>query len=304
MFDEFLPKATCLGDLLQKDGYRLTFMGGADARFAGKGDFLGSHGYREILDLNVLLESLSDKSYQNPWGIFDDTLFDNAIDKFKVLSRARAPFLPTLLTLDNHGPVGYLSKSCGNYDTGDNSSLNAVHCSDRLISGFIEKIRNSTYSDNTVIIVLSDHLAMRNKATPLLKASQQPPRLTFFVNTPDGQKSRNTNPGLHYDIAPTILDLLGYRVNGALGFGAPLTRGAGYLPGRFGTDGWKQQTATLMAIAGSLWDNDVTLDRDGIKFTVTDLTLAMGGRKFDLHAGESRMSRHRLCSCLTLDRSS
>ena len=59
-----------------------------------------------------------------------------------------------------------------------------------------------------MIVVLSDHLSMRNKATPMLKASRMPSRLTFFVNTPDSEKDKNINPGTHYDIAPTILKLL------------------------------------------------------------------------------------------------
>lgn len=86
VFDQFLPKATCLGDLLDKDGYRLTFIGGADARFAGKGLFLGSHGYSEILDLNSLLGDLVDKSYRNDWGVFDDTLFDDAFREYSTLT--------------------------------------------------------------------------------------------------------------------------------------------------------------------------------------------------------------------------
>ena len=284
IFDRFLPKATCLGDLLKKDGYHLTFIGGADARFAGKGDFLNSHGYNEVIDFNILLESLADKSYLNSWGIFDDTLFDYAIDKFITLSDEGSPFLLTLLTLDPHGPIGYLSKTCKPYGAGDNSSLNSFHCSDQLISRFIGQVRNSPYSNNTIIIVLSDHLSMRNKATPLLESSQEPKRLTLFVNMPGGKKEINTNPGLHYDIAPTILDVIGYDIRGQIGFGTPLTRGPGYLPGKFGEDTWRKQIPKLVAIGSSLWDNEVILDQTGINFHDTDFTFAMGGREFNLRS--------------------
>ncbi|MEJ2202427.1 MAG: sulfatase-like hydrolase/transferase, partial [Desulfuromonadaceae bacterium] len=236
LFEDFLPKATCLGDILSRDGYQLTFMGGADARFAGKGAFLRSHGYTQIIDRDILLESLADPAYVHGWGIFDDTLFERAYDQFLRLSRQQTPFLLTLLTLDTHNPNGFLSSSCGNYGTGDNSFLNSVHCSDLLLSRFIERIRNSPDSDSTIIIVLSDHLALRNRATPLLERSQQPSRLLFLVNSPEGKKGVNANPGLHYDIAPTILDLLGYELSGQLGFGASLIRGPGYLPGKFGVE--------------------------------------------------------------------
>jgi len=282
IFDRFLPGATCLGDLLRKDGYRLTFIGGADVRFAGKGNFLKSHGYKEVLDLDDLAGSLADKSYFHGWGIYDDTLFDYATDKFLTMSREGAPFLLTLLTLDSHN--GFMSDSCKIYGSGDNTYLNSIHCSDQLIPRFIEQIRSSPFSENTIIIVLSDHLALSQKASSLLEASQMPRRLTFFVNTPNGKKEENINPGLHYDIAPTIMDFVGYKIRGQVGFGAPLTRGPGYLPSRFGEDEWEKQSANLIAIGNTLWDNDVTLDQNGINLDDSIFSLAMGGREFNLRS--------------------
>ena len=284
LFDEFLPQATCLGDLLHEDSYHTTFIGGADARFAGKGKFLHSHGYNEVIDKNVLIETLSDKSYVNEWGVYDDTRFAYAIEKFKLLSQQGAPFLLTMLTIDTHHPNGFPSRSCQPYGTGENSSLNAVHCSDQLIAGFVDQIRSSPYSENTLIIVLSDHLAMRNQASDLLEASSQSARLTFFVNTPQGTSGLNANPGDHFDIAPTILDLAGYGIDGQIGFGAPLSLGAGYLPGKFGEDRWEAEEADLMAVAQTLWNNEVALDQRGITFEVEDLRLEMGGQNFDLHS--------------------
>jgi hypothetical protein len=69
-----------------------------------------------------------------------------------------------------------------------------------------------------------------------------------------------------------------------MGFGAPLTRGAGYLPGRFGEKEWEKQSAALMAIGRTLWDSEVRVDGEGIRFTASDLAMTMGGRKFDLRS--------------------
>jgi hypothetical protein len=283
MLDEFLPSVTCLGDLLKQESYHLTFLGGADSRFAGKGDFLRSHGYNEVLDRDDLLEATAAGSYYNKWGAFDDTLFDFAIQKFSALSLKKFPFLLTLLTLDTHD--GYLSKSCGSYGSNDSRFLSSFHCTDLLISRFIEQIRNSPYSGNTVIIVLSDHLEWTNEASSLLRTSRNSDRLTFFVNTPDRKTGKNSNPGLHYDIAPTILDLVGYKINGQMGLGLPLTRGPGYLPGKFGENEWKKQSSNLTAIGKSLWNNKVALDQRGITFSASDLSLTLGGREFDLPRG-------------------
>ena len=112
-----------------------------------------------------------------------------------------------------------------------------------------------------------------------------PPRLTFFVNTPDGKHEEIKSPGTHFDIAPTILALAGYNIEGQIGFGKPLTQGAGYLPGRFGETDWKKQSPNLMAVARTLWDNEAFLDRNGIQLAASDLILTFGGKEFDLHAG-------------------
>ncbi|KPK23417.1 MAG: hypothetical protein AMJ61_15775 [Desulfobacterales bacterium SG8_35_2] len=284
IFDRFLPKATCLGDLLKKDGYHLTFIGGADARFAGKKDFLNSHGYSEIFDLKDLMETLPDDSYLNSWGAYDDTMFDYAFGKFLTLSAEKSPFLLTLLTLDPHGPIGYLSRTCQPYGEGDNSSLNSFHCTDQLISRFIEQVRNSRYSNNTIIFVLSDHVSMRNKASSMLESSKMPERLTFFINTHDAEKMDNSNPGIHYDIAPTILDYIGYTIKGQIGFGAPLTRGPGYLTGKFGENGWKKESSRIMSISENLWDNEIFLDQRGIRFSDTNFSFTMGGMEFNLRS--------------------
>lgn len=284
IFDDFLPKATCLGDYLKKDGYQISFIGGADSRFAGKNEFLHSHGYDEIIDRDDLLGTLTDKSYKNGWGAFDDTLLDFSLKKFMSLSEKESPFLQTLLTMDTHHPEGFLSKSCKTYGDGGNSTLNAVHCSDLLIPRFIERIRHSPFSDNTIIIVLSDHLAMRNRATSLLESSKEPKRLTFFINTPEGRQEHNANPGVHYDVAPTILNLIGYKINGQMGFGSPLTLGEGYLPNKFGEDNWKNESENIMAIGRTLWNNDASLDKNGIIYTATKQSLSMGGREFNLRS--------------------
>lgn len=36
LFDEFMPNAECISDLLKREDYYLSFLGGADLNFAGK----------------------------------------------------------------------------------------------------------------------------------------------------------------------------------------------------------------------------------------------------------------------------
>ena len=164
--DVFLPSAICLGDLLHDEGYELTYYGGADLAFAGKGKFYATHKFDRIAGKDELFPLLEDNSYVSGWGLFDDSLFDLAYERFVELSASGKKFGLFLLTLDTHHPNGNPSKSCKDkiYKDGSNPILNAVACSDYLITEFVERIMESPYGERTIVVVLSDHLAIRNTA--------------------------------------------------------------------------------------------------------------------------------------------
>ncbi|MCG6918089.1 MAG: sulfatase-like hydrolase/transferase, partial [Deltaproteobacteria bacterium] len=168
--DVFLPSATCLGDLLHDEGYKLIYYGGADLAFAGKGKFYSTHKFDQIAGRDELLPFLLDKSYMSGWGLYDDSLFDLAYKRFVEMSELDENFALFLLTLDTHHPDGHPSKSCQGiiYKDGSNPMLNAVACSDYLITQFVKTIMQSPYGKKTVVVVLSDHLALRNAAYDLL----------------------------------------------------------------------------------------------------------------------------------------
>jgi phosphoglycerol transferase len=214
----FLPNAVCIGDLLQSRGYHLAYLGGASLRFAGKGKFLSAHGFSDLQGKEELLARQADPSYRSTWGVYDDVMLDAAYDKFVELSSGPKNFALFLLTLDTHGPDGYLSKPVQNvrYENGDTAMLNAVAGSDRLISAFIERLRASPHADDTVIVLSSDHLAMANGASDRLSAGER--RNLFMVfdpAQPGGQ--RIEKPGLTLDVGPTVLAALGYPAKLGLG---------------------------------------------------------------------------------------
>lgn len=221
--DSYLPAAHCLGDLLKDDGYHLAYLGGARLRFAGKGKFYQTHRFDEIAGLDELQARQRDTSYVNPWGLYDDEMLELAFDKFLALSKTQERFGLFLLTLDTHHPDGHLSATCRGmrYGNGDNPILNAVHCSDRLIAEFVERIRRSEWGKRTLIVIASDHLAMRNSAYDLLERVVR--RNLFLVIDPDAAAAqRIATRGSMMDVAPTLLELMGH--DSRLGLGNSLLK--------------------------------------------------------------------------------
>lgn len=219
--DLFLPGARCLGDVLGDTGYSLAYLGGASLEFAGKKQFFQTHGFTDVAGYPELLPLLEDHDYLTHWGLYDDTLFRIAENKLEDLSEHSQPFLLALLTLDTH-LGGHPSRSCDGikYKDGKNTLLNAVKCTDLLASRFIRNIRASEYGDNTIIIVASDHMAMRNNELEKLPKGER--TNLFFMNFPDNSGHYEiTKSGSTLDIGATILDVLEFE-NPDLGFGRSL----------------------------------------------------------------------------------
>ncbi|HFD32984.1 MAG TPA: phosphatidylglycerol--membrane-oligosaccharide glycerophosphotransferase, partial [Gammaproteobacteria bacterium] len=219
--DNFLPSVICLGDILKEKGYQLNYMGGASLDFAGKGKLFKTHGFSNVLGRDELLPKIENKAYKTGWGLYDDSLFDMVYEHFSELSKTDKKFGIFMLTLDTHHPNGHPSKSCKGkeYKEGDNSILNAVSCSDYLISNFIKKISKSSYADKTLVVLVSDHLAMRNSAYDLLKKNDR--RNLFMVIEPGKNSfSKVDTIGSTMDIGSTILPFLGY--TGDIGLGRDL----------------------------------------------------------------------------------
>lgn len=218
---KFLPDAVCLGDLLSARGYHMAFVGGATLRFAGKGKFLRTHGFHDVQGREQLQPLVGDTKYRSAWGLYDDSLLDIAYDKFVALSSRAENFGLFLLTLDTHAPDGHLSKRVADVRYGDGtvSMLNAVAGADRLLGAFVRRIMASPHGKDTVIVVASDHLAMKNGASDKLNSGTR--KNLFLVIDPKNPKpARVHTPGTTLDIGPTVLHALGYQ--GQLGLGRNL----------------------------------------------------------------------------------
>jgi len=219
--DLFYKKATCLGDVLDEYNYSLNFLQGSSVKFSGIDKFHKTHKFTYIDGKNNLLKTLEDKTYRNGWGLYDDTLLDIVYKKFIKLSSLKQPFAIFTATIDTHHTDGQLSKSCKNdlYTDGKNNILNCVKCSDKLLSNLINKIKESPYAKNTIIVLVSDHLAMNNTAYDILEKGIR--KDTFLIiDFEDLVKKEISKKGTPFDIGATVLAKL--NIANELGLGRDL----------------------------------------------------------------------------------
>jgi phosphoglycerol transferase len=284
--DRFLPGATCLGDLLSTAGYRLSYLGGASLQFGGKGKFFTTHGFDQVEGREELIQELKEADYLSDWGIYDDSLMDIAYDRFVNLSAANEKFGLFLLTLDTHHPDGHLSRACQGsmYGDGSNPMLNAVACSDRIISDFVNRILDSEYAQNTLIVIVSDHLAIQNRAWELLNKNGERARRNLFMVLGPGRIKPGliAKPGSTLDIGPTILGHLDLDTS-YLGLGRSLLSEEPTLMESFKTPealsanilGWKDDLVGLwkMPTLGEYFEVDP--DRRKVQMAEQTLSLPM-----------------------------
>ncbi len=252
----FLPEAVCLGDYLKQQGYTTHYLGGANGQFAGKGQFLASHGFDAVHDLSWFKQQSIPRRHFSNWGLHDDVLLDTAYERFLELSRAGQPFMLTTLTMDTHHPAGHLPVACKRtrYRSGhgDIGLLHALKCTDRLISRLVDRIRSSEFAADTLVVVASDHLAMPNHLSHLL---EEMPRENLLLFLGDGIAPRqlSAQAGTTLDTGATLLNLLDPAIN-AIGFGRSLLDpAAGVSASAAARQGDGKDYSRYLAFSRSLW---------------------------------------------------
>ena len=204
--ERLLPDEECLGDILNRHGYRNIYLGGTLLSFAGKGAFLATHGFEEQYGWRHLLAEVPDPEAYGPWGAYDDDLFAIAWRRLVALAGESRPFTLMMLTLDTHSVTERdISRSCGRAPLINTQGF-TLRCADRLISDFIKRVR-TTWPD-TVIVLMSDHLAFPNALVDRV-ASPDARRIRFAVWGPGMEPREIARRGTHFDIGPTVLDILG-----------------------------------------------------------------------------------------------
>lgn len=208
----FMPNVTCLGDILNADGYQLSFLVGSDASQYALRGFHTRHGYTRVIDENDVPENRK-AGHSNLWGLTDDLMFEEASRELHRLAADEAPFVLSMLTQSTHGPNGFPSEQCrANRPENEHTMVSALACTALQVEGFLQEVEELGLSEDTITVVLSDHLSWPNGYTRTLEELGPRENFVVFVNS-EAQIAAN-RPALALDLFPTILEALGYELRG------------------------------------------------------------------------------------------
>ena len=205
-------KAVSYAGVLAKAGYKNVFLTNSSLKFAGTGNLMSLFGYEckswKTFGKNVV---------KTKWGVHDYDLFEAAKRKFKELNQKKQPFNLTLLTIDTHYPKGVPDARLRNKISKKipvNSHEYTVASLDYLLDDFLKVIEKNSQNNETVVVILGDHLMHGNsKVTPIVKKLQSKPRKILLMSNKEIHGFGNNDKIAFYDIPQIVLNLAEVKSN-------------------------------------------------------------------------------------------
>ena len=141
-----------IGAFLKAHGYVTSFIYGGEAQFDNMRRFFAGNGFDTVIDKH----DYEHPAFLGSWGVADEVVFDFAHHYFSSLP-IDTPFATVLFTTSNHSPWEFPDGRIDLYEQPRATVNNAVKYADYAIGRFFRQARQSSYWDNTVFLVVSDH---------------------------------------------------------------------------------------------------------------------------------------------------
>lgn len=208
----------------QNAGYNTIFLYGGNAMWRNIYNYFPQQGFDLILDENSIIRHFPEaKDSMSYWGVADEYTFKLAT---KLLNEATKPTVIYIMTVTNHSPHA-LPKGVSESNIVINSQLQAsskiegdkfknmlqtFRYSADVLGNFINKIKQSPFKDNTIVVATGDHRVrstIMNSDIQRANASQVP----FYLYIPPpilAHVEHTYQPlrvGSHKDIFPTLYAL-------------------------------------------------------------------------------------------------
>lgn len=159
-YDNFLPRAYSIGEVLDQEGYNQVFLLGSNAVFGGRSTYMTQHGNYDLKDYCYAKEEgWIDDDYYVWWEYEDQKLYDFAKEELLSLAESDEPFNLTLLTVDSHFFSGYFCEKCLQ-NFGADQYADVISCASRQVTEFVEWVQQQDFYENATIVICGDHPTM------------------------------------------------------------------------------------------------------------------------------------------------
>ena len=215
--DEGSLPSKCIPELLGEEGYESAFFQSATENFERRRELVENLGYDDFYPL----EALDTEGYDevNYFGYEDDVML-NPSRQWLTENRDQ-PFLASYLTVTAHHDYNVppdFEKHRFTEDEQLNDYMNTVHYQDQFLANLFQQYKEMGLYEDTVFVVVGDHGEAfgehgrsQHDNVPYNEGTHVP----FLIHDPQNPRpERYESPANHTDILPTLMDALGYRIEG------------------------------------------------------------------------------------------
>ena len=209
--------APCLASLLKDQGYSTVFFQSSTEDFEDFGDLVKNFGYEDYYPL----ESMDTDGFRrvNYFGYEDDVMLKPSQQWLE--EHQDKPFIAEYLTGSGHHDYRCLGTSYGDKNFSDNyllnRYLNCMYLQDFFVKNLFDQYKKLGLYDNTIFVIYGDHgegfgehgLYVHDDI-PYHEGLKVP----LIIHAPGLLEGGQRVGGLsnHTDILPTVLEMLGYKV--------------------------------------------------------------------------------------------
>ncbi|HVC93076.1 MAG TPA: sulfatase [Pirellulales bacterium] len=203
-----------IAQALKTEGYRTCFAHSGKWSWKERDRFLKTRGADVLIDA---ADHPEDKA--SSWGMHDRTMYRDVLDWIEAgrAGEPERPFFVFAYTLDTHHP--YLEsdepREFGVEDPELARYLNAVRAADAEIGRFIDELSRRGLADSTLVAITADHgesFGQHGQTLHSFSLYEQAVHVPLVLLYPGFREpgKREEVVGQHVDIAPTLVDLLGF----------------------------------------------------------------------------------------------
>ncbi len=203
-FQNKMEKIPNLNRSLKKLGYKSAFFYGGDLNFVGFRGYFTFSQFDKIIGMNDFSKNLQNTK----WGVADEYVFEKF---FETKHDSSIPFFDVILTSTSHEPFEVPMKTVIEGNDSEHKFLNSIFYVDSCLGNFIEKVKKTSFWENTLIIITADH----GSSFPYKNQNFESEKFRIPMLWLGGAISKKdtiiSQFATQTDIAPTLLNLLGLR---------------------------------------------------------------------------------------------
>lgn len=212
-----------LPQLLKERGYQTLAFHNNDRSFFNRAEAYPDLGFDRFYSQRYFRENIYPVSPDRALGINDYDFFNTAAELIKKAGNKKEPFFAYLISLTSHTPFNfYPQKAVEDFAEVDNNFVQnyfkSINFLDQSLANFITQLEKSGLMENTLLVIFADHESEiktmeyeSGRDFTLWRNAKVPYHIPLLLKHPQLENKVYKREGTTTDIAPTVLDLLGFK---------------------------------------------------------------------------------------------